>query len=79
VYVTFKVSPDTTVRSPGDWKSASENKMPEVPLATVHKNAPATIPPAPEIENEDGEALLEITEGSAEVAVPKVIALREPE
>jgi hypothetical protein len=77
--VTFRVSPDTTVRSPGDWKSASDINNPDVPLATVHKNAPATTPPAPEILNEEGEALLLITEGSAVVAVPKVTALREPE
>ena len=72
------MSPDTTVRSPGDWKSDSENKTPEVPLETVHKNAPATTPPAPEMVKEEGEAELLMTEGSAVVAVPNVTALREP-
>jgi hypothetical protein len=79
VYVTFRVSPDTTVRSPGDWKSASENNTPEVPLDTVHKNAPATTPPELLIVNDAGEAELEITEGLAVVAVPNTPALREPE
>jgi len=51
----------------------------EVPEDTVHRNAPATIPPPPVMLNCEGAALLLITEGSAVVAVPKVTALREPE
>lgn len=78
MYTTFRVSPATTARSPGDWKSASENKTPDVPLDTVHRNAPATVPPELEMVNDEGDAVLLITDGLAVVAVPKVIALREP-
>ena len=77
MYTTFSVSPATTTRSPGDWKSASENKVPDVPLATVHKNAPATVPPAPEIVNAAGDAVLAITDGFAVVAVPNTTCFRE--
>jgi hypothetical protein len=73
------VSPDTTTRSPGAWKSEAENSVPDVPVSTLAKNAPATVPPAPVIENEAGEAVLSITEGSAVVAVPNVAVFRLPE
>jgi hypothetical protein len=79
VYVTFNVSPDTTVLSPGDWKSASENSTPDVPEATVQRKAPATIPPAPVIAKLAGDAVFEMTDGSAVLAVPNVMALRVPE
>jgi hypothetical protein len=78
VYDTFSVSPLTTLRSPGESKSASENRMPEVPLATVQINAPATVAVLV-IANDDGEPVLSMTEGAAVVGVPKVTALREPE
>ncbi len=78
MYVTFNVSPDTTTRSPGDWKSEAENKVPDVPEAAVQMNAPAMVPPAPEMENEDGTDEFEITDGSAVVGVPNVIAGRVP-
>ncbi len=52
--------------------------MPEVPEAAVAMNAPATVPPAPEMENDEGAAELEITDGSANVGVPKVMAGRVP-
>lgn len=79
MYVTFSVSPDTTVRSPGDWKSEAENSVPEVPVVTVQMNAPATTPPEPEMLKDEGEPELEITDGSAVEAVPKVMAGRLPE
>ena len=75
--MTFKVSPDTTERSPGDWKSEAENKIPVVPdlVLLLIKNAPPTVEVAL-IVNEAGEAELLITDGSAVVAVPKVAAGR---
>jgi hypothetical protein len=79
VYVTFNVSPETTVRSPGDWKSDAENNTPDVPVVTEQMNAPATTPPELEMLNEEGVAELVITDGSAVEAVPKVIAGRLPE
>ena len=79
MYVTFNVSPDTTTRSPGDWKSEAENSVPEVPEAAVQINAPATVPPELLMENEEGVAELEITDGSAVVGVPNVMAGRLPE
>jgi len=79
VYTTFRVSPETTTRSPGDWKSEAENKIPEVPEAAVAMNAPATVPPELEMENEDGEAEMDTTDGSAVLGVPNVMAGREPE
>jgi len=78
VYVTFNVSPDTTVRSPGDSKSAAENSTPEVPDVAAHTNAPATTPPELEIENAVGEEEFVTTDGSAVVGVPKVICGRTP-
>ena len=79
MYTTFKVSPDTTTRSPGDWKSEAENNVPEVPDAAEQINAPAIVPPDPEIENAEGVEEFEITDGSAVVGVPNVIAGRLPE
>lgn len=73
------MSPDTTVRSPGDWKSEAENNVPEVPDAAVQMNAPATTPPELEMEKAEGVEELSITEGSAVVGVPKVMAGRVPE
>ena len=52
--------------------------MPEVPEAAVAMNAPATVPPELEMENEEGAEALEITDGSANVGVPKVMAGRDP-
>ena len=79
MYVTFNVSPEATVRSPGAWKSDAENNTPDVPEVTEQTNAPATTPPELEMLNEVGVAELEITDGSAVVAVPKVITGRVPE
>jgi hypothetical protein len=76
VYVTFNVSPDATDLSP-PVKSPAENRIPEVPEDTLAKKAPAIVAVA-FITKEDGDAELEITEGFAEVADPKVTALREP-
>jgi hypothetical protein len=76
-YVTFSVSPLSTVLSP-PVKSPAENKMPDVPLFTLASNAPATTVPFTNIANELGLAELEITDGSAVVAVPNVTALRLP-
>jgi hypothetical protein len=50
--------------------------MPDVPVAALAKNAPATVPPAPLIENEVLDVL--ITDGSAVVAVPNVAAFLFP-
>lgn len=78
MYVTFNVSPDTTVRSPGDSKSAAENKTPDVPEVAEHTNAPATTPPELEMLKAVGEAELVATDGSAVVGVPNVICGRTP-
>jgi hypothetical protein len=51
--------------------------MPDVPVATEAKNAPATVT-VPVIENDAGEAELSIIDGSAVEAVPKVTDLRLP-
>ena len=75
--MTFKVSPEATDLSP-PVKSPSENKMPEVPEATLHKKAPAIVA-VPVIVKADGEAELLITDGLAVVAEPNVTALRLPE
>ena len=72
------MSPDTTTRSPGDWKSEAENRVPEVPDAAVQMNAPAIVPPEPEMENDEGTDELLITDGSAVVGVPNVMAGRVP-
>ena len=74
--MTFSVSPLSTSLSP-PVKSPAENKMPEVPLATVHRNAPPTVTVA-FMANDDGDAELVVTDGLAVVAVPNVTALREP-
>ena len=73
MYVTFSVSPETTARSPGDWKSDAENKIPVVPLFVLLliRNAPPTVCVALMV-NAAGDAELLMTEGSAVVAVPKV-------
>ena len=76
--MTFRVSPDTTERSPGDWKSAAENKVPELPVAAEHRNAPPTVWVAL-MENAAGDALLVTTEGLALVAATNVTAGRLPE
>ena len=74
--MTFNVSPDATDLSP-PVKSPAENKMPEVPEATLHKNAPEIVA-VPVMANEEGDAELVITDGFALVAEPKVTALRFP-
>jgi len=76
-YVTFKTSPLTTVRSPGDWKSEAENKRPELPDATLHKNAPEMVALA-FIVNVAVEAELLMFDGSASVAFPNVTCGRVP-
>lgn len=65
------MSPFTTARSPGDWKSAAENRTPVVPplVLLLIKNAPPTVTVAL-IENWAIDKVLEITDGSAVVAVP---------
>lgn len=76
--MTFNVSPLTTLRSPGAWKSAAENSVPEVPEETEAKNAPPTV--AVEVmANEAGEALFVTTDGLALVAEANVAAGRLPE
>jgi hypothetical protein len=77
VYVTFKVSPAATDLSPAV-KSPAENNTPEVPVATLHKNAPATVA-VPVMRNDEGAAEFVMTEGLAVVAEPKVTDLRLPE
>jgi hypothetical protein len=76
-YVTFNTSPLTTVRSPGAWKSDTENKMPDVPVATFAKNAPAIVAFAFIVNDAVEDALL-MLDGSANVAAPNVAALRSP-
>jgi len=75
--VTFSVSPFTTARSPGDWKSPAENSTPVVPPLVLLevKNAPPTVS-VPFMLNTATEAVLLITEGSAVVAAPNVHAGR---
>ena len=70
------MSPDATDLSP-PVKSPAENKTPEVPEATLHKNAPAIVA-VPLIANEEGDAEFVITDGLAVVAEPKVTTLRLP-
>jgi hypothetical protein len=79
VYVTFNVSPETTLRSPGDWKSAAENKVPVEPPAVLllTKKAPPTVCVAL-IEKEAGDAVLVTTDGLALVAAVKVAVGRAP-
>ena len=71
MYVSVKMSPETTDRSPGDWKSAAENSVPVVPLLVLLlvKNAPAIVV-VPLMLNEAGEPLFVMTDGSAVVAEP---------
>jgi hypothetical protein len=76
-YVTSRTSPLTTTRSPGDWKSDSENNNPEVPVATFVKNAPAIVAFA-FIVNDAVDVELLILDGSFNVAAPNVAALRLP-
>jgi hypothetical protein len=73
VYVTVKVSPDTTERSPGDEKSAAENNVPVVPdlVLLLVKNAPAIVA-VPLMLNVAAEAEFVATDGLAVVGVPKV-------
>jgi hypothetical protein len=73
----FKTSPLTTVRSPGAWKSAAENNNPDVPVATLAKNAPAIVALA-FIVNDAADAELLMFDGSASVAAPNEAALRLP-
>jgi hypothetical protein len=77
VYVTFKVSPDTTERSPGDVKSEAEYKVPVVPLLVLLliKNAPPTTEVALMLYTA-GDAAFVATEGFAVVGVAKVQAGR---
>ena len=74
MYVTFKVSPDTTARSP-TVKLPAENKVPEVPflVLSVVTNAPAIVPEAFMVKTTGDETM---TEGSAVVAVPNAIVGR---
>jgi hypothetical protein len=67
------VSPDTTLRSPGEEKSAAEKSVPvEPPLVLFEtKKAPPTVEEALMV-NEAVEALLVATEGFAVVAVANV-------
>ena len=67
---------NTTERSP-PVKSEAENNTPEVPVAALHKNAPATVY-VPCIVNSAGLAELSIAEGSASVALPNDAVLRLP-
>ena len=73
----FNTSPLTTVRSPGDWKSDTENSVPDVPVATLATNAPAIVALAFMVNDAAEDALL-MFEGSASVAAPKLRALRLP-
>jgi hypothetical protein len=77
VYVTLRVSPEATTRSPGDAKSEAENKVPVVPLLVLLliKNAPPTVAVALMVKAA-GEAEFVVTDGSAVVAVPNVQAGR---
>ncbi len=67
------MSPETTERSPGDWKSAAENKMPVVPPLVLFdvKNAPPTVVVALMLKVA-ADAEFVATEGSAVVGVPKL-------
>jgi hypothetical protein len=77
VYVTFSVSPEVTALSPGEEKSAAENRVPAVPLFALPlvRKAPPTVDVAL-MENEAGDAELVATEGFAVVAVANVTATR---
>jgi hypothetical protein len=77
VYVTLRVSPEATERSPGAVKSEAENRIPVVPdlVLLLIKNAPPTVAVALMV-NDAGEAELVCTDGLAVVAVPKVAAGR---
>jgi hypothetical protein len=75
----FSVSPDTTVRSPGDWKSAAENSVPVVPpfVLSLIKNAPPTVAVALML-NAATEAEFVATDGLAVVAVANEHVGRTP-
>ena len=72
------MSPLSTDLSPPE-KLFAENRTPDDPLFTEHRNAPAMVCPFDVIENDAGLPELLITEGSAVVAVPNVAATRLPE
>ena len=71
------MSPETTDLSPGDWKSAAENKVPVVPLFAdpLVRNAPPTVV-VPFIVNVALLAEFVTTEGLALVAAANVAAGR---
>ena len=71
------MSPDVTARSPGEEKSAAENKVPVVPdlVLLLTKNAPPTVV-VPLMVNAATEAEFVATEGLAVVAVANVQAGR---
>lgn len=77
MYVTDKVSPLTTERSPGEPKSAAENNVPVVPLLVLLlvKNAPPTVAVALML-NTAGEAEFVTTDGLAFVDAAKVAVTR---
>jgi len=68
-YVTFRVSPETTERSPGAEKSAAENSVPVVPsfVLLLTRKAPPTVAVASML-NEAAAEEFEATEGLASVA-----------
>lgn len=71
------MSPEVTERSPGDEKSAAENKVPVEPdlVLLLTRNAPPTVAVALML-NAAAEAELVATEGLAVVAVANVQAGR---
>ena len=75
--MTVNVSPFTTERSPGDWKSAAENSVPVVPplVLLVVRNAPPTVV-VPLMLNVAAEAEFVATDGLFVVGVPNVQAGR---
>jgi len=77
VYVRVRMSPETTERSPGDWKSAAENRVPVVPPLVLFdvRNAPPTVV-VPLMVNVALLAEFVTTEGLAFVAAANVAAGR---
>ena len=77
MYVTDRISPDTTERSPGLENAFSENRVPTTPLLAepLVRKAPPTVPVAL-MENEATDELLVTTEGLAFVAAVKDAATR---
>ena len=75
--MTFKVSPDTTERSPGEVKSDAEYRVPVDPplVLLLTKNAPPTVAVALMLYTA-GDAELVATDGLAVVGVPNVQAGR---